>query len=109
MAAVDPRVAEYARLLVERSLGVQPGWQVLIRSTPAARPLLEEVMRLIARKGAYPLLRMNWTLFPSDDVWAAEAPPSSSARWRRSTASPPTTWTRGSRSRRPTTPAAPRS
>jgi aminopeptidase len=74
VAALDPRVAEYARLLVERSLGVQPGWQVLIRSTPAARPLLEEVMRLIARKSAYPLLRMNWTLFPSDDVWAAEAP-----------------------------------
>jgi aminopeptidase len=74
VAAVDPRVAEYARLLVERSLDVQPGWQVLIRSTPSARPLLEEVMRVIARKGAYPLLRMNWTLYPADDVWAAEAP-----------------------------------
>ena len=74
MAALDPRVAEYARLLVERSLGVQPGWQVLIRTTPQARPLVDEVMRLIARKGAYPLLRMNWTLFPSDEVWAAEAP-----------------------------------
>ncbi len=74
MAAVNSRVAEYARLLVERSLGVKPGWQVLIRSTPSARPLLDEVMGLIARKGAYPLLRMNWSLFPSDDVWAAEAP-----------------------------------
>ncbi len=74
MAALDPRVAKYARLLVERSLGVQAGWQVLIRSTPEARPLIEEVMRLIAHKGAYPLLRMNWTLFPSDDVWAVEAP-----------------------------------
>ena len=74
MAAVDPRVAEYARLLVERSLGVQPGWEVLIRSTPLARPLLEEITRLLAQKSAYPILRMNWTLFPSDDVWAAEAP-----------------------------------
>jgi aminopeptidase len=74
VAAVDPRVTEYARLLVERSLGVRAGWQVLIRSTPSARPLLEEVMRLIARKSAYPLLRMNWTLYPSDDVWASEAP-----------------------------------
>jgi aminopeptidase len=74
VAALDSRVAEYARLLVERSLGVQPGWQVLIRSTPSARPLLEEVTRLIARKGAYPLLRMNFTLWPNDDVWAAEAP-----------------------------------
>jgi aminopeptidase len=72
--AVDPRVAEYARLLVERSLGVQPGWEVLIRATPEARPLIEEVTRLIARKAAYPLLRMNFTLWPGDDVWAAEAP-----------------------------------
>ena len=31
-------------------------------------------MRLIARKGAYPLLRMNFSIWPNDDVWAAEAP-----------------------------------
>ena len=74
MAALDPRVAEYARLLVERSLDVQPGQQVLIRTQPAARPLIEEVIRLIAQRGAFPLLRMNWTLFPVDEVWAAEAP-----------------------------------
>jgi aminopeptidase len=74
VGALDPRVADYARLLVERSLGVQAGWQVLIRSNPAARPLLEEVMRLIAHKGAYPLLRMNFSLWPLDEIWAAEAP-----------------------------------
>jgi aminopeptidase len=74
MAALDPRIAEYARLLVERSLGVQPGWQVVIRSTPQARPLIDEVARLISVKGAYPLLRINFTLWPSDDVWATEAP-----------------------------------
>ena len=59
---------------MERSLGVQPGWQVLIRTQPEARPVVEELIRLIARAGAYPLLRMNWTLFPVDEVWAAEAP-----------------------------------
>ncbi|HKP17902.1 MAG TPA: aminopeptidase [Gaiellaceae bacterium] len=74
MAAVDPRAAEYARLLVERCLGVQAGWQVLIRSQPAARPVIEELMRLIANRGAYPLLRMNFSLWPVDEVWAAEAP-----------------------------------
>lgn len=74
MAFLDPRIAQYAELLVERSLGVQPGWQVLIRTTPFARPLIEEVMRLISRKGAYPILRMNFTLFPNDDAWAAVAP-----------------------------------
>ena len=52
--AVEPRVAEYAELLVGRCLDVQPGWQVLIRSQPAARPVLEEMMRLIARTGRLP-------------------------------------------------------
>jgi len=27
---VDPRIEAYAKLLVERSLDVQPGWQVWI-------------------------------------------------------------------------------
>jgi aminopeptidase len=72
--AVDPRVVQYADLLVERCLAVQPGWQVLIRSQPAARPVLEEVMGLIARKGAYPLLRMNFSLWPLDEIWIAHAP-----------------------------------
>jgi len=72
----DPRVEAYAKLLVERCLDVQPGWQVLLRSTPLARPLLEEITRLIARRGAYVLLRLNFS--PSqnayDPIWAKEAP-----------------------------------
>jgi aminopeptidase len=71
---LDPRVTAYAELLVERCLGVQPGWQVVIRSQPAARPVLQEIMRLIARKGAYPLLRMNFSLWPTDEMWASVAP-----------------------------------
>jgi aminopeptidase len=67
-------VSAYAELLVERCLDVQPGWQVLIRSQPAARPVLQEVMRLISRKGAYPLLRMNFSLWPIDEVWLETAP-----------------------------------
>ena len=75
MGAVnDPRVERYARLLVDRSLDVQPGWQVLIRTQPEARPLIEELIRLISERGAYPLLRMNFTLFPNDEPWASEAP-----------------------------------
>ena len=31
----DPRIDEYARLLVDRSVGVQPGWQVLVRGDAA--------------------------------------------------------------------------
>ncbi|HET6643591.1 MAG TPA: aminopeptidase [Gaiellaceae bacterium] len=72
----DSRVQEYARLLVERSIDVQPGWQVLVISQPPARPLLEEVVRLIARRGAYPLVRFSYAMeqLPFRMLWAEEAP-----------------------------------
>ena len=70
----DPRIEKYARLIVERALDVQPGWQVLIRTTPLSRPLLEECVRLIGRRGAYPLVRMGFTLWPTEIAWAEEAP-----------------------------------
>jgi aminopeptidase len=72
----DPRVEEYARLLVERSIDVQPGWQVMVISQPAARPLLEEVVRLIARRGAFPLVRFSYAMeqLPFRLLWAEEAP-----------------------------------
>jgi len=54
----DPRIDEYARLLVERSVAVQPGWQVCVRGTPAARPLIESVIENVARIGAYPILQV---------------------------------------------------
>jgi aminopeptidase len=54
----DPRVDEYAHLLVERCVGVQPGWQVTIRATPLARPLVEAVMEQVARRGAFPFLML---------------------------------------------------
>ena len=74
--AVDPRVEQYARLLVERCVDVQPGWQVLVQSSPLARPLVDEVVRHIARRGAYPELRMQFSQwsFPVDPVWVEEAP-----------------------------------
>jgi leucyl aminopeptidase (aminopeptidase T) len=43
--AGDPRVEQYARLLVEDCVGVQPGWQVLVRSQPLAKPLIDAVSR----------------------------------------------------------------
>ena len=68
----DQRIDEYARLLVERSVGVQPGWEVLIRSTPLARPLIEAVSEQIARLGAYPLLQLAWE--QTSGPFAREAP-----------------------------------
>ena len=56
----DARIDAYARLLVERSVGVQKGWQVYVRATPLARPLLEAVEEEIARRGAYPIVYMGW-------------------------------------------------
>jgi len=77
VAVLDPRVERYAELLVERSLGVQPGWQVMVIGTPLARPLVEEVVRQIARRGAWPLVRLSWVdgeHVAFDSLWAAEAP-----------------------------------
>jgi aminopeptidase len=67
----DPRLASYASLLVERCIDVQPGWQVLVRAAPQARPLAEEVVAAIARRGAYALPRIT---FSRSSPWLAEAP-----------------------------------
>ena len=55
---------------------MQPGWQVSVRATPLARPLVEEVARAIARRGAYYLPRINWgsDRFRVDLDWALAAP-----------------------------------
>jgi aminopeptidase len=71
----DPRDRDYARLLVDTCVGVQPGWQVIVQASPLARPLTEEVLRLIAERGAYALLRMVWSgsLFGATE-WIRHAP-----------------------------------
>ena len=73
----DPRWAELARLLVRRSLDVQPGWQVAVRSTPLGRPLVEEACREIARAGAYalPQIILGFERWSIPLAWAEEAPP----------------------------------
>ena len=66
---------DYATLLVDRALDVQPGWQVLLVANVAARPLVEEVAAAIARRGAYAVLRVeygDWR-YPVSLAWAREA------------------------------------
>ena len=71
----DQRIEQYARLLVETCIDVQPGWQVLVVGTPLARPLVEEVTRQIARRGAYALLRIHFGGPPfASRTWLREAP-----------------------------------
>jgi aminopeptidase len=73
---VDPRVRELAHLLVDRCLEVRPGWQVSVRSTPLARPLVQELARAVAARGAYFLPRIHWgpDRFRQDFDWALAAP-----------------------------------
>jgi aminopeptidase len=71
----DERVERYAELLLDTCLGVQRGWQVLVWSTPWARPLVEEVMKQLGRRGAYPLLRLTFGGgLVSHRAWLRHAP-----------------------------------
>jgi aminopeptidase len=68
----DPRLQAYARLLVHDCLDVQPDWQALIYSSPLGRPLVEEVTRELARRGAYALPRLSFGR--SEPAWTSRAP-----------------------------------
>ncbi|MFW9830385.1 MAG: aminopeptidase [Candidatus Thorarchaeota archaeon] len=55
----DPRISEHARILVEYSTKVQPGDMVYIISDLDAHPLAIEIVKLVAAKGASPMVIMN--------------------------------------------------
>jgi aminopeptidase len=59
-AMSDPRDRQLAELLVDTCIGVQPGWQVLVGGSPLGRPLLEEIVRVVAERDAYALLRLTF-------------------------------------------------
>jgi aminopeptidase len=69
--AVDPRIGAYARLLVD-CIEPEPGWQVLVRAQPLARPLVEEVARELARRGVRALVRLRFDA--GADPFTREAP-----------------------------------
>src|SRR5262245_38270036 len=71
----DERVTRYAELLVDTCIGVQPGWQVGVCGSPEGRHRGEEVVRAIARRDAYPLLRIGFGGGASGPhEWVLEAP-----------------------------------
>ena len=70
-----PRYSRYAELLVEYSLAVQSGWQVVVATTVEAEPLARELSRLIGERGAYALPRVSFgARWPVDADWLAAAP-----------------------------------
>lgn len=56
----DDRVKQLADILINYSTKVKAGDHVVIRSTPLARPLIEEMYRLIVRNGAHPVLQLSF-------------------------------------------------
>jgi aminopeptidase len=74
----DPRIEQYARLLVERCVDVQPGWEVVVVGSTHARPLIEEIIRAIGRRKAIPVVQLSFSgmdFWPFENVWAETAPP----------------------------------
>jgi aminopeptidase len=69
----DPRNEQYARILVETCIDVQPGSQIVVMASPLAQPLLAEVCRAIARRGAYALTRPLFALGAVPQEWINEA------------------------------------
>lgn len=55
--SIDP--AAFARLLAGYCLEVQPGQQIVVRSTSLAAPLLLELQREILERDAWPLMRVE--------------------------------------------------
>ncbi len=68
---MDPRVEAYARVLVD-CIHPAPGWQVLVRGQPLGRPLIEEVVRELGRRGARALVRLSFDSVGS--AFVTEAP-----------------------------------
>jgi aminopeptidase len=76
----DPRLEQYARILLDDCIGVQHGWQVLVSAPHGARPLIDELVSQLGERGAYALLRPNvigstrWILAAPEEILKAPAP-----------------------------------
>jgi aminopeptidase len=68
---VDPRTQAYARILVD-CIDPKPNWQVLVRSQPPGRSLVEEITRELGRRGARALVRLNFD--SAGGTYVREAP-----------------------------------
>ncbi len=55
----DPRASKLAKLLVEYSVSIKDGDEVLIRAGIEALPLLRELVKEVVSRGAYPHIMLN--------------------------------------------------
>jgi aminopeptidase len=71
----DPRVKQYAELLLDTCLGVQPGWEVLVIGTPQGRPLLDAIAAGLGRRGAYAVFQLSFDggIGATESTWLREA------------------------------------
>jgi aminopeptidase len=67
----DPRLERYAEILIDTCVGVQPGWQVIVSCGLPGRPLVDEIARQLAKRGAYALIRLSLN---GSIPWVLEAP-----------------------------------
>ena len=72
---MDSRVRAYADLLLDYSIEVEPGWQVLVATTIEALPLARELSRGLGARGAWALTRLvPGNPYPVDLDWIEAAP-----------------------------------
>jgi len=71
----DERYTQYADLLLDTCVAVQPGWEVLIVGPPHSRPLLEEIGAGLGRRGAYAVYQLAYgnIIGAADRSWVREA------------------------------------
>lgn len=55
----DHRINKFAKILVEHSARIQPGDRVLLESTTAAIPLVEELYILVLQRGGHPYISLE--------------------------------------------------
>ncbi|MCW5839177.1 MAG: aminopeptidase [Anaerolineales bacterium] len=56
----DPRIENFARILVEYSTDIQPGDRVIIEASTEALPLVEEVFKKVILRGGRPHLQLEF-------------------------------------------------
>ncbi len=49
----DPRITNLAKVIVDYSVGIKPGDQIVLTAMPAATPLIQELYKLIMQRGAH--------------------------------------------------------